>query len=132
MEKDLTDTEKRAVSRLLKRSSTQDNSRTSDTYSSITERMATKCRVCTKKENHINCNFIVGSVAKVERLWSIGKLVCTSSRRRMTPQLFEALLFLRENERFWNERLVAEAIGCAKSKRVRDKLDAHTDLSNDQ
>lgn len=64
---------------------------------------------------YINCDFIFGSAAKVERLWSRAVYILTNQRKRMTPMLFEALLFLQANERFWDLNLVSEAIGMAKS-----------------
>jgi hypothetical protein len=59
---------------------------------------------------YVNTNFIFGSTAEVKRLWSISSYILTKQRQRMTPQLFEAILFLRYNERFWDLSLVADAM----------------------
>ncbi len=59
----------------------------------MAERMAKKRRVIIEDE-YQNLNFIFGSAAKVERLFSMASFVLTRSRKRMTPQLFEAILFL--------------------------------------
>ncbi len=59
---------------------------------------------------YVNCDFIFGSSAKVERLWSRAVYILTNQRKRMTPMLFEALLFLQANRRFWDLNLVAQAI----------------------
>jgi hypothetical protein len=65
----------------------------------------------TQKTNpYVNCDFIYGSTAEVERLWSVSANVLSKKRRRMTPQLVEAILFLRSNRRFWNLQLVAKAM----------------------
>ncbi len=46
-----------------------------------------------RNNEYINCDFILGSVAGIERLWSMAK---TSSQRiemRITPQLSEQVCF---------------------------------------
>lgn len=58
---------------------------------------------------YLNCGFILGSVAEVERLWSVADNILTDNRMRSTPQLVEAILFLRINSRFWDVELVQEA-----------------------
>ena len=58
---------------------------------------------------YINADFICGSAAEVERLWSIAKHILTNSRARMTPHLFEALFFLKINHDYWDCRSVQEA-----------------------
>ena len=59
---------------------------------------------------YINCDFILGSVAEVERLWSTAKHILTEERRGMMhPILFEALLFLKENHRLWGLEEVVDA-----------------------
>jgi hypothetical protein len=68
---------------------------------------------------YVNCNFVYGSTAEVERLWSVASYVLTKQRRRMTPQLFESILFLRYNERFWDQTTVAEAM-------KEDAMEQHT------
>ena len=68
---------------------------------------------------YVNCDFIFGSCAEVERLWSIAKFILTDERRgRMTPGMFEALLFLKINKRFWGLEDVVKADG--KCKKMAD------------
>jgi hypothetical protein len=56
---------------------------------------------------YINVDFILGSAAEVERLWSICKYILTNQQRKsLTPLLFEALTFLKVNKRFWNLSMV--------------------------
>lgn len=61
-----------------------------------------------------NCDFILGSVAEIERLWSIADIILADTRSRTTPELFEAILFLRVNSRLWDLDLVKEAIEFSK------------------
>ncbi len=62
-----------------------------------------------KRATTFDRNFILGSVAEVERVFSFAKYVLSDSRRCMTPPtFFEALMFLKINSRFW---------GCCTSRR---------------
>ena len=50
----------------------------------------------------INCNFIFGSCAEVERLWQIAKHILTYNRKGMLDLVvFEILIFLKLNRRLW-------------------------------
>lgn len=49
----------------------------------------------------------------------------------MTPQLLEYILFLRENERFWDANMVANAASAARSERMQNRLDGHNVLDNE-
>ena len=60
----------------------------------------------TKASPYKNVGFICGSAAEVERLWSICKYILTNVRSRMTPNLFEALVFLKVNHEYWDTRSV--------------------------
>ena len=75
-------------------------------------------------QRYINCDFVFGSCAEVERLWSIAGNILTDNRKSMAPQLFEAILFLRVNQRFWNNDTVLEAVHNAKSKGAEDRMKA--------
>lgn len=57
-----------------------------------------------------DCNFIYGSVAEVERLWSIAKHILTNERKGMMEAAsFEELIFLKLNRSFWDLQDVARA-----------------------
>ena len=118
------------MAKLRERSTKDILDRNSSNSCSIAERMAKKRRVCRQEAEYVDTNFILGSAAHVERLWSIAKNVSTCARRRMTPQLLEGLLFLKENERFWDINLVSEAIATAKTELIKDKLATHEELEN--
>ncbi len=83
------------------------------------------CFAHRRRNEFIDFDFILGSVAEVERLWSLAKYVLTDHRRQMTPQLSEALVFLKMNHRFWDARLFIEAIGGARSERAKARMDVH-------
>ena len=67
-------------------------------------------------QRYINCDFVLGSCAEVERLWSIAGNILTDNRKSMAPQLFEAILFLRMNKRLWGDDMVLKAVHIAKEK----------------
>jgi hypothetical protein len=71
---------------------------------------------------YVNCNFIFGSTAAVERLWSVAKGILTCQRSSMTPMMFETLLFLRTNSRLWDRTLILTAIKRTRSARVAQRL----------
>lgn len=72
---------------------------------------------------YVNAHFIYGSAAKVEWLWSLAKYILTNQRSSMTPLMFETLLFLKVNNRFWDRSTVIKAIGLAKTDRVNKKIE---------
>ena len=60
-------------------------------------------------ETYHNCDFILGSVAEVERLWSLCKFIFTEIRQALTPETFEAIIFLKVNKEYWNQDIVTRA-----------------------
>jgi hypothetical protein len=70
----------------------------------------------------VNCDFIYGSAAEVERLWSICSNILTDQRKGMTPQLFEAIVFLKQNHRFWDASTVAKAMVMAKGVMTQKQI----------
>ncbi len=66
----------------------------------------------------INLDFIIGSTASIERLFSFAGDILCNNRRRITPQLFEALLLLKVNRMYWNLETVRAAIAAARSNRT--------------
>jgi hypothetical protein len=55
---------------------------------------------------YINCYCILGSVAAVERLWSIADNILTDNRKSTGPVLFQTIIYLCSNKRFWDVHLV--------------------------
>ncbi len=50
----------------------------------------------------------------------------TDNRKSMTPRLFEAVLFLKVNSTYSNERTVKEAMDEVKSEKVPNRLKENT------
>lgn len=59
---------------------------------------------------YINSDFILGSVADIERILSVAKHILSDERKQMDPKGFESLMFLKTNRRFWNVNLICEAL----------------------
>ena len=75
----------------------------------MAEKSAKKPRLSKTKSDYIDCRFILGSSAEVERIFSIGGNLLSKNRRSMTSQVFEAILFLKYNSRLWDLNPVSEA-----------------------
>ena len=58
----------------------------------------------------MNGDFIIGSTAEIERIWSISKNIQRNNRRSMERILFEALIFLKVNRSYWNIESVQAAL----------------------
>jgi hypothetical protein len=67
---------------------------------------------------YADCSYIMGSTAKVERLFSKARHLMPDCRKNMTPLLFEAILFLKENAAYWNLALVTEAMSMNRTARA--------------
>ncbi len=75
------------------------------------ENITKKRRELDEKSNkYIDANFICGSVAKVERLWSQARYLLQDHRKASTPMLAEAILFLKLNKSYWDLPMVFEAL----------------------
>ena len=58
----------------------------------------------------------------MERLWSLAKFVLTDERSRMTPQLFESIMFLKVNKDWWGQFEVIEAMKMARAAQREARL----------
>jgi hypothetical protein len=76
------------------------------------------------EDEYMNADFILCSSAEVERLFSIGKYMLTDSRKNMAPIVFESLMYLRVNRRFWDQNLVIKAMAMAKVARAETRKKA--------
>ena len=80
-----------------------------------------------------NCfDHIIGSAAEVEHLWSIARYILTTSRTKMAPIVFEAILFLRMNRALWDERTVMEALVAVRADQKDERLKKKLELANEQ
>ena len=75
-------------------------------------------------EDHV-LDHIIGSMAEVERLWSIAKHILMESRAAMAPILF--ILILRISHELWTEFTVIDAWNAVwaelKDERLKQKLE---------
>ena len=62
------------------------------------------------KSLYIDCSFLNPMTIIIESLFSKCGCVITASHRDMMPCLFEAIVFLKENEDWWNIQLVQEMV----------------------
>lgn len=76
-------------------------------------------------KQYINADFVLGSGAIVERRFSTKKYVMPDNRRWVTLILFEDILFLRRNQRFWNLELFGKSINGACSNESDALLNAN-------
>jgi hypothetical protein len=91
----------------------------------ITEKIKLKKKMKLEKTytgNYKNVDFVLGSAAEVERLWSVARYVITDLRIRLSPVMFEALLFLKVNKDYWDKYLVAEAMKLVTSAKYEENL----------
>lgn len=82
-------------------------------------------------DQFISADFVLGSVAEVDRIWSIEKYILSNARNRLNPHIFEALLSLKYNRHFWGDKLVALAISSPileKRKTILVNLEKHVDF----
>lgn len=126
----LTDAEKLACSKLLLHEEPAEIPVANNQMSLSDMIQERKKRRIEKAPRYRNCDFILGSAAEVERLWSISKHILCDNRKTLTPILFEALLFLKVNKSYWNLELVAKAMSCARSVKVQGKLNEDAEAAD--
>lgn len=73
-----------------------------------------KRKISSQKLKYSNCDYVFGSTAETERLWSHAKYILCDNRKKMSPLVFEALLFLTMTKSFWDQACVATALKWAK------------------
>ena len=75
-------------------------------------------------ERYINLDFIVGSAAVVESMWSEADVILIKRRRCMSPYVFEAILFLKSNRELWDIISVQKAMLMSQpSRRTQNNID---------
>ena len=122
----LTEDERETVECLKKKKNTKDVLQESEIEGDDEDCMETllKRRKTEKKQSgeYVNASFIVGTVVAVEQLWSVAKYVLSEHRRRMSPQMFEAILFLKSNDRLWDAKLVSDAVHAIRSAKTQNRM----------
>eukprot|EP00171_Calliarthron_tuberculosum_P022099 IDg22099t1 len=113
-ERDLSTSEKRAAAscRLpLSRTAERDETEEDDiSEMSYFDQIEAKRRRLNKRAEFLVPNFLPATSCSAERVFSSAKWVLTDVRKRMSPILFEALLFLKVNRRLWDIKTVATAM----------------------
>lgn len=118
----LTENEREACKKLEIQSRSQ-SKKPSTERTTMSERIAARKRKRENGENkYMNTNFILGSVAEVERMWSTAKNILSDKRMRMSPVLLEAILFLKLNAGYWSQDDVCEAMAASVSDQVHSRL----------
>ena len=72
--------------------------------------------------NYGCCDFVLGSTAEIERLWSIVLMHLHGSRNRTTPLMMEAMVFLRVNREFLGNMDIFEAYHSARDSNLNLEL----------
>jgi hypothetical protein len=62
------------------------------------------------RSQYVDCSFLSSTTVVVESLFSKGGKVMTADRKNMMPHLFEAIVFLLENDDWWDIDLVQEMV----------------------
>ena len=128
---ELTDDEHNACQRLCYENIEVNRTITNYDESNMTyeERIASKKKQkMAKSKKYYDASFILGSAAEVERLWSTANRILDGHRNRTSPLLFEAMLFLHYNRRFWDLDTVIKAIDMQISQRIQARLDEEEDV----
>lgn len=91
-----------------------------------------KERIFLEHSDYINCNFVMGSAAVVETLWSVFDAFNTKRRRGTSPITNEMILFLKENKDLWGVEDVHQAnlnrLSANKNLRVEKKMAEHAEM----
>ena len=84
-----------------------------------------------RDSEYINLDFLLGSAAIVECLWSKFDALVILRRRGMSPIMVEGILYLKENRDLWGIEDVKEALRRVKEnekkERTKKKMQAHQD-----
>jgi HD-GYP domain-containing protein (c-di-GMP phosphodiesterase class II) len=84
------------------------------------------------EQRYIDCTFIHGTSCGVETLFSTARRVLTDYRKSMSPYMFECLMFLKYNRRYWTAVTFARAraIGSHAAREQADLDDVDLNMQN--
>ena len=92
-----------------------------------------------KQKVYVDLTILPGTSVNCERLFSAAKFILSDTRKRTSPKLFEALLLLKINKRYWNSISVSKAMkrsgdngdnGDNAALSEEDRLDIQHDCQN--
>ena len=89
----MTDEEKEACEKLLVNEDGNTSGSDQEGEVEYEEQLRQRKRQRDNPSGYMNCDFILGSAAEVERLWSIATNVLTDERKKTSPLMLEAVLF---------------------------------------
>jgi hypothetical protein len=91
-----------------------------------------KTKESSSQSDYINCNFIIGSAAVVESLWSMYNAFNSKRCHGMSPITVEMILFRKKNKDLWGTEDAARAnqsrLKADKSERVERKIAEHEEF----
>jgi hypothetical protein len=61
-------------------------------------------------------DFILGSAAEIERVWSSAEKILTPARLSTHPIQLEVILFLKYSKKYWNKSTIVQAIKLLKEE----------------
>jgi hypothetical protein len=92
----------------------QDKKYVIESYSETLERKIKRHRIETEAEKHkkhVKLDVLPGTSMNCERLFSTSNFLMCGSRKRTSPELFEALILLKVNRSDWDVYSVGQAMG---------------------
>ncbi len=98
-----------------------ENNRTLNMREGLAKRRKESRDSCTYED----CRLVMDSIAELERLFSISANVLIDNRKSLTPEHFEAIVFLKQNSELWGRDLVSQAITNARNQTAEDRTRAH-------
>lgn len=76
------------------------------------------------KTSYKSCDFLWGSTAEIERFCDTAGNMLSANWKRMSPLLFEALLFLKVNRQYWDLYGVFSSMNKAQNANVKKKIES--------
>ena len=106
-----------------------------DRMSKSKKRKASELEVTDVHSKYHNLDYIVGSSAEVERLWSEARFVLTAYCAKMSLIAFEALIFLKFNQQYWDiftvQRAYSTVIKESRAERLSKIIELHNKAETD-
>lgn len=102
--------QREAVKCLLKEDPDEEVLEIPDLEDYVQRAMKKHRKIGNSRTNYIDCRFLVATTNTVERLFSTSRSIMTYQRSKMSPIMFEAVLFLKINRSFWDLKTVVTAI----------------------
>lgn len=109
-ESQMSQRERKAASSLSCEPTSESTTSENETLSYFERIEAKRRRLSSSVTKYLDCRFIPATSCSAERLFSAARWILTCKRKRMSPILFEALLFLKLNRNMWDIKSVASAM----------------------